>query len=894
MIGGFSNANGVTFATNIAGRIEASIVTNYLPLGNSTQFAGAVHTHDYAASDHSHSQYLTTAAQSDHTHSQYLNTSQSSLLQHTSATSAITANAMNTSERGNYFYTSNNTFANQTHTHGAVAFSGTNASASFTSASNGLSIQLSAAAAGGAGDGYNILAAGGSTANTTGTVVFSNSNGVSFGLNGATMTASHNGLTTARASNDAIGLNTALTGNGVSVTANSSGLSINVPAFLTTAAQSGHSHGVTLNLTNINGTTGGNSNGINLSLSAVVPAQTVQPVAYSAANGSANFSTLAFANSQGVSFSTGTQGLYATVKTDYLTTARASTDAIGLNSALTANGVSMTANSSGLSLNFPAFLTTAAQSNHSHGNPSLNLTNLSGTTASNSAGFTLSLSAANPGGGGGAALSAGTQSVSTGTVAFANSNGISFGMSGSNQITASHNGLTTARASNDAVGLNTALTANGVSWTVNSSGLSLNVPAFLTTAMQSGASANFAATGFTTTSAAGAVIAGTHDTAGLKLAVPAFLTTAQAPGAYLTTARASNDAIGLNSAITQNGVSMTANSSGLSLNFPAFLTTAAQSGHSHGNPTLALTNLSGTTASASNGLTLSLSAAAPGAAAEANWMTLGGNVLGNSSASGSTIQIIGGNNITLSGLNNSQIRIDGAGGGGAGYTALSIQNRQLGASTTLNSGGGQNSLWLSPLRVVAAVSASTILAEMISYSGTITSAATAQAGQTIRAGIWSQLTDPASTTRFDTWWTGAASLTFWNSGTSSVSYAYSQSGGQTTGSSAGSNLMTASVMGARRIIFPIDSTMPTGLYVVGVLNSSSSAGYSAAMSRMAAYFDNPLSVGQGTFGQATNNSIGYADGGTYRTTTGGLPDTLALTQIGGVANVMPFFKIGAI
>jgi hypothetical protein len=35
-------------------------------------------------------------------------------------------------------------------------------------------------------------------------------------------------------------------------------------------------------------------------------------------------------------------------------------------------------------------------------------------------------------------MSAGTQSVSTGTVSFANSNGISFGMSGSNQITASY------------------------------------------------------------------------------------------------------------------------------------------------------------------------------------------------------------------------------------------------------------------------------------------------------------------------------------------------------------------------------------------------------------------------------------------------------------------------
>jgi urea transporter len=183
---------------------------------------------------------------------------------------------------------------------------------------------------------------------------------------------------------------------------------------------------------------------------------------------------------------------------------------------------------------------------------------------------------------------------------------------------------------------------------------------------------------------------------------------------------------------------------------------------------------------------------------------------------------------------------------------------------------------------------------MISYSGTITSAATAQAGQTLRVGIWARHTDPASSNRFDTWWTGAASLTFWNSGTSSVSYAYSQSGGQTTGSSAGSNLMTASVMGARQIIFPINSTMSAGLYVIGLVNSTSSAGYSAAMSRMALYMDNPLSLGQGTFGQATNNSIGYADGGTYGTTTAGLPASIELSQIKQQANVMPYFKIGAL
>lgn len=46
-------------------------------------------------------------------------------------------------------------------------------------------------------------------------------------------------------------------------------------------------------------------------------------------------------------------------------------------------------------------------------------------------------------------LSAGTQSVGTGLVVFADSNGIAFGMSGSSQITASHNGLTSQ--SNQAV-----------------------------------------------------------------------------------------------------------------------------------------------------------------------------------------------------------------------------------------------------------------------------------------------------------------------------------------------------------------------------------------------------------------------------------------------------------
>lgn len=117
------------------------------------------------------------------------------------------------------------------------------------------------------------------------------------------------------------------------------------------------------------------------------------------------------------------------------------------------------------------------------------------------------------------------------------------------------------------------------------------------------------------------------------------------------------------------------NSAGFTLSLSAgnYLTTAALSNHSHGNPTLNLTNLSGTTASNSAGFTLSLSAAAPGAAAEANAINLlGANTAGNTTATGSTIGWSG-VNLTLSGTNASQVVISGPGTSSlSGTGALSI------------------------------------------------------------------------------------------------------------------------------------------------------------------------------------------------------------------------------
>lgn len=190
----------------------------------------------------------------------------------------------------------------------------------------------------------------------------------------------------------------------------------------------------------------------------------------------------------------------------------AGTQTATTNTVVFSNSNGVTFGMSGSSRVTASVETAYAASTHSHGNPSLALTNLTGTTASNSAGLTISLSAAAPGAGGGIAAAAGTQTQTSGTLVFANSNGLTFGMSGSSQVTASHNGLTTAALSNH--------------------------------------SHAFA----TTTTGGASIVVGTSNSAGVTIGVPA----------YLTTARASNDGLGTATAATN--VTWTANSAGVSLN----------------------------------------------------------------------------------------------------------------------------------------------------------------------------------------------------------------------------------------------------------------------------------------------------------------------------------------
>lgn len=285
--------------------------------------------------------------------------------------------------------------SNVGNTAGATGVSGTrlvlvgsqNITLSQTTDANGLTVSFSGGA--GAAGNTGFISAGAATA-SLGTVVFSNSNGVSFGVNGQTVTASHNGLTQ----------------------------------------------------------------------------QSTQPVAVSAANGSYAFSTLSFSNANGISFGT-SAGSALTASHNGLTTARASTDAIGLNTAQT--NVTWTVNSSGLSLNAAGYAGTGT---------TFAGANISASMTLNSNGLNMSASVAAGGGGGVTPVaSASNGSFSFTTLAFSNANNVTFGTSAGSIITASVAAPGAAAEANaiNLLGANTAGNTTATGSTIGWSGVNLTL-----------------------------------------------------------------------------------------------------------------------------------------------------------------------------------------------------------------------------------------------------------------------------------------------------------------------------------------------------------------------------------------------------------------------------------
>src|SRR3972149_4297003 len=254
---------------------------------------------------------------------------------------------------------------------------------------NGSVMTGSIAAAGGAQTGISGLIAGTQTL-TSGTMSFGNSNGISFGIgSGAsvtqiTATVQTNYLTSQSnqalsAANGSFTFQTATFSNANGISFGTSAGSAITASHNAITSQSNQQMTMFATGNTTQSTTGTNNasslifrgEGIasvgvsNGSIVVSVPTGAPSPVNFSAGTTSGNLASVIFSNSNGVSF--------------------------GL------NGATITGSHNGLS--------TAALSDHSHGNPTLALTNLTGTTASASNGFTLSLSAADPGGGVGATLS---------------------------------------------------------------------------------------------------------------------------------------------------------------------------------------------------------------------------------------------------------------------------------------------------------------------------------------------------------------------------------------------------------------------------------------------------------------------------------------------------------
>lgn len=232
----FANSNGITFGLSNNGVMTASY--------NSTQFQST-------------GNYLTTAAQSN----QVVN----SLNGSTGQISLNVGSSLSASTNGSsitFGLASNITTALQS------------ANANYLTSQSGQAFSAS----------------GGSSSFQT--LNFANSNGITFSNSNGSVIASHNGLTTARASTDAIGLNTAV--SNVTATINSSGLSLDARGYAGT--------GTTFNGANVSGSMTVNSNGVNLSLSAGAGGG-VTPAA-SGSNGSFSFSTLSFGNLNGLSFYT--------------------------------------------------------------------------------------------------------------------------------------------------------------------------------------------------------------------------------------------------------------------------------------------------------------------------------------------------------------------------------------------------------------------------------------------------------------------------------------------------------------------------------------------------------------------------------------------------------------
>lgn len=469
------------------------------------------------------------------------------------------------------------------------------------------------------------------------------------------------------------------------------------------------------------------------------------------------------------------------------------------------------------------------------------------------------------------------------TAAFAGTN--ASGTIASNGISVSvGNYITTARASNDAVGLNTALTAGPLAWTVNSSGLSLNA-----------GSAAGTTSGFTGNSISGSM---THNTAGLAISLnhPAWISTQSNQAFSAAGGSSSFQTLGFSdnayaSWTNTNGsvaltelrgsfyaVSNTTQSSSGTQNIDAVSFAGAGNvsvGVSNGSVVVSAPVGAGTgfTSAGANismsgtlntaGLSLSASVAAPGAAAEANWFNLAGSTSGNTTASGSTI-LLSGQNILLSGTNGSQINMSVPLATISQFPPIITVNAQGRDSGTTGGTGG--STQISVNMTIYPI----VLPHALSFNqvNQLISCQTVAGTGSATIGYWYGLYTLNAGTRFDSLSSGVFNAVISQNSVTARTATWWYGTNSTSNSASISGNVSASFTGNRRIQLASNAgSLSAGQYFVMVGHSASTAGANIHSSASMMGNNEMLNNAVVAFGTNTNGQYYSAIGGSFSTTT---------------------------
>lgn len=820
---------------------------------------------------------------------------------------------------------------------GATVFSNAN------NVSFGLAGSTVTASASNLNTGVGISASGSSQ--SVGNIVFSNSNGVTFGMAGSTVTASYtspNATVFSNSNNVTFGL----AGNTVTATAtfpqpgatvfsNSNNVSFGLAGSTVTATATFGGGGAAISAAGSSQNAGtivfSNSNGVSFGMNGSTITATVTPgaaagVAAAAAGTQTQTSgTLVFSNSNGVTFGMSgssqvtasvaaqtnqTLGIFGssqttgqsssgTVDARSLSFVGAGIISVGLSggSVLISgpNTTGLTLLSVGMSTGGNTVGTTGLASNQLVLAGGSNIT-LSGST--NAGSMTISVIGGAGGGGGGVGISAGTQSVSTGTVVFSNSNGVSFGLSASSLLTAS-----VAAQTNQTLGIYASSQTTGQSSSSSFDARSIS----------------FVGQGVISVGlSGGSVLISAPGTTGLTLLSVGMSTGGNTVG---TTGIASNQLVlagGSNITLSgsTNAGSMTISVIGGAGGGGGAAISAAGSSQNAGTIVFSNSNgisfgMNGSTITA----TVTPGAAAGIAAANAGTQTATSGTLVFANSNNITFGMSGSSQVTASyAQSNQTVGLYGLGNttqnSSSTFDARTMSLNALGAMTV---GFTNGSIQLSA-PATSSLSATGILS--ISVNGSTISIGVPPQGYTesgfnpyadlpftnSQIGNGTLVFDPNLVPSFQydrvllpimnsnaTNSSGSHSLSFWvglytrNASTLSLLGSTSRSTAVTHSGTVGSYSLFS---GIRHITIGSTTTLSAGRYWMAFVSNSSSAGADGSYSNIMQNV--PPTVGttynfNGLFGVAQNNTQQFTLGqGFYSATTTGMPASIAFSQINGV------------